>query len=118
MNLLPSNISGQTRRHLRRAWRKYGILWLGAVLVGLVAVLYARLIDAGFGIFRSIQHAHFWLPIVFTPAAGALCVWLTRRFFPGAEGSGIPHVIATLEENTTERGHAMLSLKILVDKIA
>jgi len=118
MNLLPSNISGQTRRHVRRAWRKYGILWLGAVMVGLVAVLYARLIDAGFGVFRAIEQAHFWLPLIITPAAGAICVWLTRRFFPGSEGSGIPQVIAALEDNTTERGHAMLSLKILAGKIA
>ncbi|MEB0010976.1 chloride channel protein [Glaciimonas sp. Gout2] len=117
MNLLPSNISGQTQRHLRRVWRKYGILWLGAVLVGLVAVLYARLIDAGFGIFRTLQQAHFLLPIIITPLAGALCVWLTRRFFPGAEGSGIPQVIATLEEDTTQRGLSLLSIKLLFGKI-
>ncbi|PUA17046.1 chloride channel protein [Glaciimonas sp. PCH181] len=117
MNLLPTNISGQTLRHLRRVWRKFGILWLGAVLVGLVAVLYARLIDAGSEIFRSMQQAHFWLPIIITPLAGVLCVWLTRRFFPGSEGSGIPQVIATLEEDTTQRGLSLLSLKILAGKI-
>lgn len=118
MNLFLSNISDQTRRHGRRAWHKYGILWLGAVIVGLVAVLYARLIDFGFEIFRAIEQAHFWLPLIITPSAGALCVWLTRRFAPGSEGSGIPQVIATLGENTTERGHAMLSIKILIGKIA
>lgn len=32
-------IPEQTRRQLRRAWRKYGILWLGAILVGVVAIL-------------------------------------------------------------------------------
>src|SRR5207244_653969 len=66
---------------------------------------------------RAIQHAHFWLPLIITPAAGALCVWLTRRFCPGAEGSGIPQVIATLAEDTTARGSALLSLKILFGKI-
>ncbi|MEO8600567.1 MAG: chloride channel protein [bacterium] len=108
----------QTQRQLRRAWRKYGILWLGALMVGLVAVLYARLIDVGFEVFRSMQQAYFWLPIFITPGVGALCVWFTRRFFPGSEGSGIPQVIAALEEDTTTRGHTLLSLKILVGKIA
>lgn len=111
-------LPGQPLRQLRRAWRRYGILWLGAVMVGLIAVLYAWLIDFGFEVFRSVQQAHFWLPIFITPAIGALCVWITRRFFPGAEGSGIPQVIAALEKNTTERGHALLTLKIMIGKIA
>lgn len=108
----------QTRRQLRRAWRKYGILWLGAILVGVVAVLYARLIDAGFAAFHAIQQRHFWLPLVITPAIGALCVWLTRRLFPGAEGSGIPQVIAVLDADTTARGQSLLSLRVLAGKIA
>ncbi|NMM36367.1 MAG: chloride channel protein [Glaciimonas sp.] len=112
------SFSGQTQRQLRRAWRKYGILWLGAVMVGLVAVLYAWLIDFGFEVFRSMQQSHFWLPIFITPAVGALCVWITLRFFPGSEGSGIPQVIAALEEDTTARGHSLLSLRVLVGKIA
>lgn len=114
----PLSLSNQTQRQVRRAWRKYGILWLGAVMVGLVAVLYAWLIDFGFDLFRSMQQSHFWLPIFVTPAVGALCVWLTRRFFPGSEGSGIPQVIAVLEHDTTARGHALLSFKILIGKIA
>ncbi|HWX03660.1 chloride channel protein [Collimonas sp.] len=117
MNPLPPSFSDQTLRQVRRAWRKYGILWMGAVLVGLVAVLYAWLMDVGFGMFRSMQQSHFWLPLFITPAVGALCVWATRRFFPGAEGSGIPQVIATLEEDTTRRGQSLLSVKLLLGKI-
>ncbi|MGV8894574.1 MAG: chloride channel protein [Burkholderiaceae bacterium] len=118
MNPPLHTFSDQTQRQLRRAWRKYGILWLGALIVGLVAVLYARLIDVGFEVFRSMQQTYFWLPIFITPAVGAFCVWVTRRFFPGSEGSGIPQVIAALEEDTTVRGHALLSFKVLVGKIA
>ncbi|GAC1545736.1 MAG: hypothetical protein NVS3B11_01560 [Collimonas sp.] len=92
-------------------------MWLGAVLVGLIAVLYAWLMDVGFGMFRSMQQSHFWLPLFITPAIGALCVWATRRYFPGSEGSGIPQVIATLEEDTSKRGQSLLSLKILAGKI-
>ena len=115
MNL--SKISEDSVRRLRRLWVDYGILWLGAILVGLVAVLYAQAIEYGFDAFRLLQDAHGWAPLLLTPAVSALCVWLTRRFFPGAEGSGIPQVIATLGGNTSERGETLLSLRILIGKI-
>jgi H+/Cl- antiporter ClcA len=115
MNL--SKISEDSLRRAHRLWVEYGILWLGAILVGLVAVLYARLIEYGFEAFRSVQHAHTWAPLLLTPAISALCVWLTRRFFPGSEGSGIPQVIATLAGNTTERGLSLLSLRLALGKI-
>src|SRR5450830_1823815 len=115
-----ARIPGHTLRRLRRLWLQYGILWLGAVLVGLVAVMYAWLIDLGFDLFRSMQQQHSWLPLLLTPAMSALCVWLTRRFFAGAEGSGIPQVMATLSEHgedAASRAPMLLSLKVLLGKI-
>jgi H+/Cl- antiporter ClcA len=56
--------------------------------------------------------------LLVTPAVAALAVWLTLRFFRGAEGSGIPQVIATLHRKPGEYGARLLSLRILVGKIA
>jgi H+/Cl- antiporter ClcA len=100
----------------RNIWRRYGIFWLGAIAVGLVAVLYARLIDWGFSLFRSVQHEHVWVPLFLTPAVAALSVWLTRKFFRGSEGSGIPQVIAVLDD-PSDRGPRLLSPAILCAKI-
>jgi len=111
---LTSNVA----RRARRLWRQFGIFWLGAIAVGLVAVLYARLIDWGYDAFRTMRHDHFWLPLIVTPAIGAASVWLTRTFFRGAEGSGIPQVIATLHANTRDNGSRLLTLRILAGKIA
>jgi H+/Cl- antiporter ClcA len=105
-------------RRARRLWRQYGVFWLGAIAVGLIAVLYARLIDWGYEAFRTMQHQHVWLPLILTPAVAALSVWLTRTFFRGAEGSGIPQVIATLHTNTSETGSRLLTFRILAGKIA
>jgi H+/Cl- antiporter ClcA len=105
-------------RRAKRLWRQYGIFWLGAIAVGLVAVLYARLIDWGYDKFLSVQHRYVWAPLIITPAVAALAVWLTRRFFRGAEGSGIPQVIATLHANSREYGMRLLSWRILLGKIA
>ncbi|ASU39512.1 chloride channel protein [Herbaspirillum sp. meg3] len=115
-----AGLHGHTLRRVRRLWLQYGILWTGAVLVGLVAVMYAWLIDFGFTMFRVMQRGHEWLPLILTPAMSALCVWLTRRFFQGAEGSGIPQVIASLGEEGelhAKRAPKLLSLKILAGKI-
>lgn len=107
-----------TVRRARSIWRRYGIFWLGAIAVGLVAVLYARLIDWGYNVFRTAQHEHVWLPLLITPAVAALSVWLTRTFFRGSEGSGIPQVIAVLNGPTSASGARLLSLRILGGKIA
>ena len=103
-------------RRARRLWRQYGIFWLGAIAVGLVAVLYARLIDWGYGEFRTMQHQHVWAPLIVTPAVAALAVWLTRKFFRGSEGSGIPQVIAVLH-SPPGLGARLLSPAILFAKI-
>ncbi|MDR5749875.1 MULTISPECIES: chloride channel protein [unclassified Caballeronia] len=107
-----------TIRRARSIWRRYGIFWLGAIAVGLVAVLYARLIDWGYSQFLHVQREHVWLPLIVTPAVSALCVWITRKFFRGAEGSGIPQVIAVLNGPTSALGARLLTLRILVGKIA
>ncbi|WP_321892402.1 chloride channel protein [Paraburkholderia tropica] len=107
------------RRAMQRAnrlWLHYGVFWLGAVAVGLVAVLYAKLIDFGYALFLRYAAEHFWLPLLIAPAMGALTVWITRRFFDGAEGSGIPQVIAMLH-GPDALGPRLLTLRILVGKI-
>ncbi|TCF97304.1 hypothetical protein BZM26_32320 [Paraburkholderia strydomiana] len=45
-----------------------------------------------------------------------MAVWLTRRYFAGAEGSGIPQVIATLHDRG-ELAPRLFSIRILIGKI-
>jgi H+/Cl- antiporter ClcA len=103
--------------HVRRLWLHYGVFWLGAVATGLVAVLYARVIDFGYATFLRYTAQYWWLPLVLTPLVAAAGVWITRQWFQGAEGSGIPQVIATLHSGR-EIGPRLLNLRILVGKIA
>lgn len=120
MKKLMAGLHGHTRRHVRRLWLQYGILWTGAVATGLVAVLYARLIDLGFELFQGMERDHRWLPLLLTPAMSALCVWATRKYFPGSEGSGIPQVIASLAEqgeHTSRLAARLLTLRIVAGKI-
>jgi H+/Cl- antiporter ClcA len=116
MNRVLSSLPRLTVRRARSIWYRYGIFWVGAVVVGLVAVLYARLIDWGYNTFRTLEHHHVWLPLILTPAVAALSVWLTRKFFRGSEGSGIPQVIAVLH-SPPGLGTRLLSPGIVIAKI-
>jgi len=56
------------------------------------------------------------LPFIVGPAGLALVVWLTRKFFPGSQGSGIPQTIAAINtENEERRGH-YLSIRLALGK--
>ncbi|WP_321798287.1 chloride channel protein [Caballeronia sp. J97] len=114
---IPGFIDKRTLLRARRLWLHYGVFWLGAVATGLVAVMYARLIDIGYDAFLRITAIWWWLPLLITPAIAAFCVWVTRRFFPGSEGSGIPQVIAVLHDGR-ELGPRLLTVRILIGKIA
>lgn len=101
----------------RRAWRHRLVFWVGAIAVGIVCYLFVRggnLID---------HHVHAtvarwpWLPFIVTPLGLALTAWLTRRWFSGAEGSGIPQAIAALRKADRDMRMRLLSLRIALGKI-
>ncbi|MDE2263076.1 MAG: chloride channel protein [Gammaproteobacteria bacterium] len=110
----------------RRLFLQYGVPWGAALLVGLVAVLYARWSEDAYELFLHWIDGRIWLAFLITPAMTMLAVYLTRRWFSGSEGSGIPQVIAALhaprmdEEDTLMRrlfGVRVIAGKILVSLI-
>lgn len=72
------------------------------------------------GAFHDIADEHWWWPLIICPAGGAAIVWATRRWFAGAEGSGIPQTIAEIhlgQQDNADR-QPLLSLKIIFGKIS
>jgi len=113
-----SPFSKQSFKHqARHLWYQYGILWSGAIIVGLVAVMYAKLIDWGYDIFKLMLGIGVWFPLILTPTVAALGTWMTRRYFNGAEGSGIPQVVATLEAPGEHLGNRLLRPHIAIGKV-
>ncbi len=111
------------RQHWRRnqrklfsvsAWRVRLVFWIGALLVGLICAMFAIMADWADEAFHAIIGLADWVPLVMTPVVMVGLVWATRKLFPGAEGSGIPQAIASLESN---RKTAVLSLRIACGKI-
>ena len=84
------------RSRLRRLFLQFGLPWGAALLVGLVAVLYAQWSTGAYNIFLGWIAPRPWLAFLITPALTVLAVFATRLWFSGSEGSGIPQVIAAL----------------------
>jgi H+/Cl- antiporter ClcA len=102
-----------------RFWLGRLLIWAGAICVGLLAVLFAELAEAAVQAFRNIAERIWWWPLLICPAGGAALVWATRRYFPGAEGSGIPQTIVEIHHDKHPSTHwqPLLSLKIVFGKI-
>lgn len=100
-----------------RAWAGRVVVWLAAIAVGLAVVAFAELCDRAYQLFMTLHQRWFWLPLVLTPCVGITCVWLTRRYFAGAEGGGIPQVIAAGADRVTDAdAPRFVSLRIAIGK--
>lgn len=99
-------------------WRTRATLWLAALGAGLSVVMFAKLADWALGLFYLLTANRPWLVFLLTPSVGMATVWLTLRYVPGAQGSGIPQVIAATK--LVARGapvKTLVSLRIALGKV-
>ncbi|MEI7489673.1 MAG: chloride channel protein [Chryseobacterium sp.] len=111
--------------NIRNEQLKYNLLqaipfWIGSVITGFVAVMYAKIFAWGEKLLEIILHWHDWMIFIIAPIGFVLSWWLVKEFAPNAKGSGIPQVMAAVElanpkEHTKIR--SLLSLKIIIFKI-
>ncbi len=105
----------------RRLFLQVGLPWGAALLVGLISVLYARWSTDAYYAFTGWIAGRDWLAFLITPASLVLSVYLTRRWFYGAEGSGIPQVIAAVhaprEEGDETLMKRLFGLRVIIGKI-
>lgn len=99
-------------------WATRGLLWVGAVGVGLAATGFAYLTEWAHEWFGHVLSSYAQVAYVLVPLGAALVVYLTRRWFPGAEGSGIPQTIAAIKAETWRSGtERVLGLRVALAKI-
>jgi H+/Cl- antiporter ClcA len=73
-----------------RQWVRRMVFWVGAIMIALVATVFAQAADLSQDLFRSITAGHPYLIFLLAPAGLTIAVLLTRTIFQGAQGSGIP----------------------------
>jgi H+/Cl- antiporter ClcA len=98
-------------------WRARLVLWSAAVAVGVVAVLFAKMADvAQLGLRRLLVISPWW-PWLLAPPGFFGIAWLTRRYFHGAEGSGIPQTIFAAKPESGEAGLRLLKPHVVVGRM-
>jgi len=105
-------------RRLRDRWHARVVLWAAAGAAGLAVVGFATLAERALALFEALHQRWPWAPFVLAPLLGMAVVGATRRFVPGAAGSGIPQVVASTRLAALGRPvGAMLSLRVAVGKV-
>lgn len=94
--------------------------WIGSLITGVLAVMYAKLFTWGEKLMNFIIDWNAWMIFIIAPIGFVLSWWLVKEFAPYSKGSGIPQVMAAVElanpKEHTKIRH-LLSLKIIVFKI-
>ncbi|MGX9985919.1 chloride channel protein [Soonwooa purpurea] len=94
--------------------------WIGSVITGFFAVMYAKIFSWGEELMTFIVNWNDWMIFILAPVGFVLSWWLVKEFAPYSKGSGIPQVMAAIEmANPKEHNKIkhLLSIKILILKI-
>ena len=99
-------------------WGGRGVVLAFAALAGGAVVLFTWLTEHALSLFFAQRTQWPWLPLVWAPLSAAAIVALTRRYAPGAAGSGIPQVMAALSPSTPPAMRGLfVSLRLSVAKV-
>lgn len=114
------DVKTNVRRELSD-WRRWAarLVVLGfAALAGLSVTCLTWLSEWALALFASTRAWQWWWPVIWTPTLTMAIVWITRRWFEGAAGSGIPQVLAALDSSTSQtQRNLFVSLRLAVSKM-
>ncbi|MGJ4907850.1 chloride channel protein [Bradyrhizobium sp. HKCCYLS2033] len=98
-------------------WQRRVLFVAGGLVVGAAAVALAELADLAQLAFNWLLSKSRYASLIVTPAGFALSVYLTQRFFPNAQGSGIPQAIAARHLTDTSARSPLVSIRIAIGKV-
>jgi H+/Cl- antiporter ClcA len=110
-------------RHIRSAkvisirWRRRAIFLVGGIAVGATAVALAMLADWAQLAFAFLLAKSSYASLLITPLGFALSVFLTNRFFPNSQGSGIPQAIAARQLSDQAARSKLVSIRVAIGKV-
>jgi H+/Cl- antiporter ClcA len=117
MNQFLSNRRVRSVRVTSERWQRRAVFVLGGVVIGAVAVALAILADWAQLAFAALIAKSRYASLLVTPLGFALSVFLTNRFFPNSQGSGIPQAIAARQlDDQVARGR-LVSIRIAIGKV-
>ena len=93
------------------------VLWGSAIFLGLIAAFFALASHQADEMYHQLYRDNPLIAYSLPPLGLTLIAWLTRYFFQGSEGSGIPQAIAALSMTNHSTRSKVLSLKVAFAKI-
>lgn len=101
-----------------KAWKQRLLFWVGAIIVGLVIVAMTLLSEWAAQGYRVLALKYGWFHFVVPPIGLGVTAWITFRFFPGSERSGIPQVKTALRiTSDIDDRSKLVSLRIAFGKM-
>jgi H+/Cl- antiporter ClcA len=101
----------------REIWHQRLLFWLSAVIVGAISVAFGIGTDRAIRLFFRISGPHPFVVFLLCPVGLGAIALITRKVFPGAQGSGIPQAMAAIRMEGMEFADTMLSWRIAIGKI-
>lgn len=89
---------------------------LGGICIGIAILLLIAATVHAESAFLLLSYRWPFAPIVITPMGFVLIAWLVRRFFKGAQGSGIPQTVSAVKFPYSANSKEYLSLPALLGK--
>ncbi|WP_024520107.1 chloride channel protein [Bradyrhizobium sp. Tv2a-2] len=113
-------LSTRSKRRLKLTsarLQRRAIFLLGGVVVGGAAVVLALLADQAQLAFAFLLSKSRYAALVVTPLGFAAAVYLTNRYFPNSQGSGIPQAIAARHLTDQKARNSLVSIRIAIGKV-
>ena len=109
-----------TKRRLlsTKKWKVRLVLWGSAIFIGLIAALFALATVHSNEFYHHLYNKYPIVAYSLPPIGLTLIAWLTRTYFKGSEGSGIPQTIAALSTQNDNFRSKILSLKVAFAKLS
>jgi H+/Cl- antiporter ClcA len=98
-------------------WQRRVLFVVGGVVVGAAAVALALLADQAQFAFTYLLSKSRYISLVVTPIGFMTAVFVTNRYFPNSQGSGIPQAIAARSLTDQAARGRLVSLRIAIGKI-
>ena len=92
-------------------------MWGAAAAVGAAAVAFAKIADGAQSVLKRLLDIAPWATWVLAPTGFFAIAWLTRRYFRGAEGSGIPQTIFAIRHESGELGEKFMRPMVVVGRV-
>jgi H+/Cl- antiporter ClcA len=100
-----------------RHWKARLLMWGAACVVGAAAAAFAEIADAAQWALKRLLGISPLTPWLLAPLGFFAVAWLTRRYFQGAEGSGIPQTIFAIRSDAGALGESFLRPMVVVGRV-